>query len=109
MTCKPAAVFVCQRNGGTPAEFGARLFAETGRKLGLSLVVEGHECAVEPTPPGTAELEAVRAQLRHGCQERSRAFYSVEPLDGLTEIDDKALQALRHASAIYEILSEPPS
>lgn len=35
------------------------------------------------------------------------ASYTVERLDGLTEMADKALQALRHASAVYDF-SEPP-
>lgn len=37
-----------------------------------------------------------------------RASYSVEQLEGLTEMADKALQALRHALAVYDF-SEPPS
>jgi hypothetical protein len=37
-----------------------------------------------------------------------RASYSVERLDGLTEKADKALQALRYASAVYDF-SDPPS
>lgn len=36
-----------------------------------------------------------------------RASYSAERLDGLTVMADKALQALRHASAVYDF-SEPP-
>jgi hypothetical protein len=37
-----------------------------------------------------------------------RASYSAERLDGLTEKADKALQALRYASAVHDF-SEPPS
>jgi hypothetical protein len=37
-----------------------------------------------------------------------RASYSAERLDGLTEKADKALQALQHASAVYDF-SDPPS
>jgi hypothetical protein len=47
MASEPPAVLIRQRNGGTPAEFGARLLAEAGRELGSTLVVEGHERAVK--------------------------------------------------------------
>ena len=41
MASEPSAVLVRQRNGGTPAEFGARLLAEAGRELGPSWPVPG--------------------------------------------------------------------
>ena len=43
MVCEPAAMFVCQRNWGAPAKFGARLLAELWRELRVSLVIEGHD------------------------------------------------------------------
>ncbi len=44
-------MFVCQRNGGVPVEFGACLLSETGREFWDSLVVEGRECAVKCGAP----------------------------------------------------------
>lgn len=59
MAYKPLAMLVRQRNGRAPAEFGARLRAETGRKLRRSVVVERHERAVERSVPKRRQQQAV--------------------------------------------------
>ena len=47
------------RNRGIPAEFSAGLFAELGGELRISLVVEGHECAVECGVPQSRQEKAI--------------------------------------------------
>src|SRR5581483_4417607 len=59
VACKPTSVLIRQRNGGAPAQFGARLLAETRRELGLALIVEGDECTVECSIPKGRKEEAV--------------------------------------------------
>ena len=52
-------MFVPQGNRGIPPEFGARPIAEFRRELWSSLVVEGHECAVECGVPQSRQEKAV--------------------------------------------------
>lgn len=51
MARKPPAVLIRQGNWGSPAEFGARLLAEARREFGFTIVVKGHQRAVEGGVP----------------------------------------------------------
>ena len=91
--------------------------------LALDLLKSSQEgAAIADVPiPLMKQVAGERNTLAHGHFDQNpfdgsydivvknvRASYSVERLDGLTEMADKALQALRHASAVYDF-SEPRS
>jgi hypothetical protein len=59
MARKPAAMFVCQRNRGIPAELFAGSLAKLRRELRISLVVKGHKRAVERRVPQSRQQQPI--------------------------------------------------
>jgi hypothetical protein len=90
--------------------------------LTLDLLKSSREgAAIADVPiPQMKQVAGERNTLAHGHFDQNpfdgsydivvknvRASYSVERLDGLTQMADKALQALRHASAVYDFSETP--
>jgi hypothetical protein len=59
MACESAAVLIRKCNRGAPAQFGPRLLVKAGGEFGHSLIIEGHERAVECGVPQRRKKEAV--------------------------------------------------